>query len=200
LLPNGSKPFLAYCHKPYLFLLYNNQERRTYIRMIIHQPSRKPLMPSVATDKARTATAKPTKPYFTSLPLNDRRLMISIFMSLWNVHANWFPVDGKVKFVKHENGKYMKAWLPKASEENEHADIMITTPEGVDVLCRQIAGAVARRIVTYAKEGEECYIDEHLGFIKLGSRVDVYLPIGTEVCVKMGQATIGDQTIIAKLK
>ena len=131
---------------------------------------------------------------------NDRRLMISIFMSLWNVHANWFPVDGKVKFVKHENGKYMKAWLPKASEENEHADIMITTPEGVDVLCRQIAGAVARRIVTYAKEGEECYIDEHLGFIKLGSRVDVYLPIGTEVCVKMGQATTGDQTIIAKLK
>ena len=126
--------------------------------------------------------------------------MISIFMSLWNVHANWFPVDGKVKFVKHEDGKFMKAWLPKASEENEHADTMITTPEGVDVLCRQIAGAVARRIVTYAKEGEECYIDEHLGFIKLGSRVDVYLPIGTEVCVKMGQATTGDQTIIAKLK
>ena len=100
-------------------------------------------------------------PYF-----NDRRLMISIFMSLWNVHA----------------------------------DTMITTPKGVDVLCRQIAGAVARRIVTYAKEGEECYIDEHLGFIKLGSRVDVYLPLGSEVCVKMGQSTTGDQTIIAKLK
>ena len=124
-------------------------------------------------------------PYF-----GDRRLMISIFMSLWNVHANWFPVDGN----------YHKAWLPKASEENEHADVMITTPEGTDVLCRQIAGAVARRIVTYAKEGEECYIDEHLGFIKLGSRVDVYLPVGTEVCVKMGQSTTGDQTIIAKLK
>lgn len=105
-----------------------------------------------------------------------------------------------MKFVKHEDGKFLKAWLPKASEENEHADTMITTPEGVDVLCRQIAGAVARRIVTYAKEGEECYIDEHLGFIKLGSRVDVYLPLGTEVCVKMGQSTTGDQTIIAKLK
>jgi phosphatidylserine decarboxylase len=76
---------------------------------------------------------------------------------------------------------------------------MITTPEGVDVLCRQIAGAIARRIVTYAEENEECYIDEHLGFIKLGSRVDVYLPIGTEVCVKMGQRTTGNQTIIAKL-
>ncbi len=131
---------------------------------------------------------------------HDRRLMISIFMSLFNVHANWFPVDGKVKFVKHFDGNYHKAWLPKASEENEHADIMITTLEGVDVLCRQIAGAVARRIVTYAKDGEDCYIDEHLGFIKLGSRVDVFLPIGTEVCVKMGQATTGDLTVIAKLK
>ena len=131
---------------------------------------------------------------------HDRRLMISIFMSLFNVHANWFPVDGKVKFVRHQDGNYHKAWLPKASEENERADTMITTPEGEDILCRQIAGAMARRIVTYAKEGEDCYIDEHLGFIKLGSRVDVFLPIGTEVCVKMGQTTIGDQTIIAKLK
>lgn len=131
---------------------------------------------------------------------HDKRLMISIFMSLFNVHANWFPVDGKVKFVKHEDGNYHKAWLPKASEENEHADVIITTPDGVDILCRQIAGAMARRIVTYAKEGEECYIDEHLGFIKLGSRVDVFLPLGTEVCVKMGQPTTGDQTIIAKLK
>ena len=131
---------------------------------------------------------------------HDRRLMISIFMSLFNVHANWFPVDGVVKFVKHFNGNFHKAWLPKASEENEHADVMITTPDGVDILCRQIAGAVARRIVTYAKDGEDCYIDEHLGFIKFGSRVDVYLPLGTEVCVKMGQATTGDQTVIAKLK
>lgn len=130
---------------------------------------------------------------------HDRRLMISVFMSLWNVHANWFPVDGVVKFVKHFNGNFHKAWLPKASEENEHADIMLTTPDGQDVLCRQIAGAVARRIVTYAKEGEDCYIDEYLGFIKLGSRVDVFLPIDSEVCVKMGQSTTGDQTVLAKL-
>ena len=130
---------------------------------------------------------------------HDRRLMVSIFMSPWNVHANWFPCDGKVKFVEHFNGNYHKAWLPKASEENEHADIMIETPEGEEVLVRQIAGAMARRIVTYAKDDEECYIDEHLGFIKLGSRVDVYLPLGTQVCVKMGQSTTGDQTVIAKL-
>lgn len=131
---------------------------------------------------------------------HDRRLMISIFMSLTNVHANWFPVDGKVKFVRHFNGNYHKAWLPKASEENEHADTIITTADGTDILCRQIAGAVARRIVTYAKEGEECFIDEHLGFIKLGSRVDVFLPVDSEVCVTMGQKTTGDQTIIARLR
>lgn len=131
---------------------------------------------------------------------HDRRLMISIFMSPLNVHANWFPVDGKVKSVVHKDGNFHKAWLPKASEENEHADVLITTPDGVDVLCRQIAGAMARRIVTYAKKDEECYIDEHLGFIKLGSRVDVYLPAGTEPCVKMGQATTGNMTVIAKLK
>ena len=130
---------------------------------------------------------------------HDRRLMISIFMSPLNVHANWFPVDGKVKFVKHFDGNYHKAWLPKASEENEHADIMIETPDGQSVLVRQIAGALARRIVTYAKEEEDCYIDEHLGFIKLGSRVDVYLPLGSKPCVKMKQPTTGDQTVIAKL-
>ena len=130
---------------------------------------------------------------------HDKRLMISIFMSPLNVHANWFPIDGKVKFVKHFDGNYHKAWLPKASEENEHADIMITTPDGEDVLVRQIAGALARRIVTYAKEGEECYIDEHLGFIKLGSRVDVFLPLTSKACVTMGQPTTGDQTVIAKL-
>ena len=130
---------------------------------------------------------------------HDKRLMISIFMSPLNVHANWFPVDGKVKFVKHFNGNYHKAWLPKASEENEHADIMITTPEGEDILVRQIAGAVARRIVTYAKPEEECYIDEHMGFIKLGSRVDVFLPLTAKACVTMNQPTTGDQTVIAKL-
>lgn len=131
---------------------------------------------------------------------HERRIMVSIFMSLFNVHANWFPVDGKVIRVHHQDGNFHKAWLPKASEENEHADVIIETPDGTSILCRQIAGAMARRIVTYAKEGEECFIDEHLGFIKFGSRVDVYLPLDTEICVSMGQLTTGDQTVIAKLK
>ena len=131
---------------------------------------------------------------------HDRRLMISIFMSLINVHANWYPVDGVVKKVWHQDGRFMKAWLPKASTDNERSAVIIETPEGVEIMARQIAGAMARRIVTYAEPGEECYIDEHMGFIKFGSRVDVYLPLGTEVKVTLGQLTTGNQTIIAKLK
>lgn len=131
---------------------------------------------------------------------HDRRLMISIFMSITNVHANWYPVDGVVRHIDHQNGRFMKAYLPKASTENERSMVVIETPQGHTVMARQIAGAVARRIVTYAEVGEECFIDEHMGFIKFGSRVDVYLPLDSEVCVKMGQRTTGNQTVIAKLK
>ena len=130
---------------------------------------------------------------------HDRRLMVSIFMSVTNVHANWFPVEGFVKMVKHHNGNFHKAWLPKASTENERSTIVIETPSGQEVLVRQVAGAVARRIVTYANANEECYIDEHLGFIKFGSRVDVYLPLNTEIFVKVGQPTVGNQTVIGRL-
>ncbi|KAA6316260.1 Phosphatidylserine decarboxylase proenzyme [termite gut metagenome] len=131
---------------------------------------------------------------------HDRRIMISIFMSIFNVHANWYPVDGLVKKAAHDNGKYLRAWLPKASSDNERSMIIIETPEGTEVMVRQVAGAVARRIVTYAEEREDCYIDEHLGFIKFGSRVDVYLPLDSEILVTMGQLTTGNQTVIAKLK
>lgn len=129
----------------------------------------------------------------------DKRLQISIFMSVFNVHANWFPVNGTVKHVSHQNGRFMAAYLPKSSTENERSTVVITTKKGVDVLARQIAGALARRIVTYAKEGEKCHVDEQLGFIKFGSRVDVFLPIGTEVLVEMDQKVTGNQTPIARL-
>lgn len=131
---------------------------------------------------------------------HDRRLMISIFMSVTNVHANWIPCEGTITKVAHQNGNFMKAYLPKASTENERSMVVIKTPHGEEVMARQIAGAVARRIVTYSKPGEECFIDDHMGFIKFGSRVDVYLPLGTEVCVEMGQKTVGDETVIARLK
>lgn len=130
---------------------------------------------------------------------HDKRIMVSIFMSLLNVHANWFPVDGVIKMVKHEDGNFHKAWLPKASLENERSTVIIETPQGDNIIVRQVAGAMARRIVSYAHENDECYIDEHLGFIKFGSRVDLFLPLDSEICVKQGQKTVGDTTIIAKL-
>ena len=102
--------------------------------------------------------------------------------------------------VEHHNGNFHKAWLPKASTENERSTVVIATPAGKEILVRQVAGAVARRIVTYAHAGEDCFIDEHLGFIKFGSRVDVYLPLDTEILVKLGQRTVGNQTILAHLK
>lgn len=130
---------------------------------------------------------------------HEKRIMVSIFMSLFNVHANWIPIDGTVKMVKHQNGNFHRAWLPKASEENERSSIILTTVDGIDILVRQVAGAMARRIVTYAQEGDACFIDEHLGFIKLGSRVDLFLPLGSEIKVQMNQKTVGNETIIAKL-
>ena len=131
---------------------------------------------------------------------HDRRIMVSIFMSLTNVHANWIPCEGTIVKVGHQEGNFHKAYLPKASTENERSMVVIRTPHGQEVMARQIAGAMARRIVTYAEEGMECFIDDHMGFIKFGSRVDVYLPLGTEILVKMGQATVGDETLIARLK
>ncbi len=131
---------------------------------------------------------------------HDRRIMVSIFMSLTNVHANWIPCEGTVVKVDHQDGNFHKAYLPKASEENERSMVVIRTPHGVDIMARQIAGAMARRIVTYSEEGQECFIDDHMGFIKFGSRVDLYLPLDSEILVKMGQATVGDETLIARLK
>ncbi len=130
---------------------------------------------------------------------HDRRLMVSIFMSLFNVHANWVPCDGKVKLVRHHDGRFKAAWLPKASTENERSTVVITSSTGQDILVRQVAGAMARRIVTYLKEGDECVVDDHMGFIKFGSRVDVYLPVGTKVDVQLGQRTTGNETVIARI-
>lgn len=129
----------------------------------------------------------------------DERRMVSIFMSPMNVHANWYPVEGIVTRVEHQKGKFYKAWLPKASTENERSLVVIRMSDGRELLVRQIAGAMARRIVTYPAVGEECFIDQHLGFIKFGSRVDVYLPLDAEVLVSLNQKTVGNETVIAKL-
>lgn len=131
--------------------------------------------------------------------LKCRCIQLSVFMSPLNVHANWFPVDGEVIYYKHHSGRFMAAYLPKSSVENERSTVVIRTPEGQEILMRQIAGAMARRIVTYARPGDEAAIEDHMGFIKLGSRVDLFLPLGTDILVKLGDATIGGVTQVGLL-
>ena len=130
----------------------------------------------------------------------DERIQVSIFMSPFNVHANWYPVDGVVVRSEHQKGKFHKAWLPKASTENERSLVVIKMEDGREILVRQIAGAMARRIVTYAAAGDECFIDQHMGFIKFGSRVDLYLPLDVDIKVAIDQKTVGNETIIAEFK
>lgn len=130
----------------------------------------------------------------------DERLQVSIFMSPFNVHANWYPIEGEVVKSEHQSGRHMGAWLPKSSTENERSLVVVRTASGEEVMIRQVAGAMARRVVTYAKEGIHCHRNEHLGFIKLGSRVDLYLPIDSEIFVDFGDLVKGNETIIGKLR
>lgn len=131
--------------------------------------------------------------------LKTECIMVSTFMSATNVHANWVPVIGEVKVVKHHEGNFMAAYLPKSSVENERSTVLLETPEKHKVLLRQVAGALAQRIVTYIEEGEKVNPDDVLGFIKFGSRVDLYLPLGSEVHVKLDQKVTATQTLIASL-
>lgn len=129
----------------------------------------------------------------------DTRLQVSIFMSPFNVHSNRYPVSGHVKYVRYHPGNYMVAWHPKSSELNERSTIVIETIDGKEILIRQIAGAVARRIVTYARENQEVLQGDELGFIKFGSRVDVFLPVGTEIEIPILQQVKANKSIIAKI-
>lgn len=129
--------------------------------------------------------------------LHADAIMVSVFMSPLNVHANWYPVDGRVDYVAHHRGRFLSAYLPKASTDNERSTVGITMNNGRRLVVRQIAGAMARRIVTYAHPGEWANIDDHLGFIKFGSRVDIYLPTDAEVLLKIGDTTRGGVTPLA---
>jgi phosphatidylserine decarboxylase len=123
----------------------------------------------------------------------DRRIQVSIFMSPLNVHANYFPISGLVKYVKYHKGLFLVAWHPKSSTDNERSTVVVQHSSGQEVLFRQIAGAVARRICYYTKEGQMAETGQEFGFIKFGSRVDVFLPLGTKLDVKI------DQDVKAKL-
>lgn len=130
---------------------------------------------------------------------HENRLQVSIFMSPFNVHANWYPIEGTVLVSEHQKGSHKGAWLPKSSTENERSLVVIETPNKVQIAVRQIAGAMARRIVTYAKPGKQSRRNEHLGFIKFGSRVDMYLPLDTEIFVAVGEKVTGNETIIGRI-
>ena len=129
----------------------------------------------------------------------DERIQVSIFMSARNVHINWFPVSGMIKYYFYHPGKHMVAFSPKSSLENERATTVIQTANGKEILIRQIAGAVARRIVTYPRVGTPEIQGDELGFIKFGSRVDLLLPLGTKLEIERNQLVTGKQTIIGRL-
>jgi phosphatidylserine decarboxylase len=129
----------------------------------------------------------------------DKRKQISIFMSPFNVHVNRFPIGGTVTYFKYHPGKYLVAWHPKASLNNERATTVIETPHRKSILIRQIAGAVARRVVTYSKVGKIFHQGDELGFIKFGSRVDLFLPVNAELKISMNEKVYGNRTIIAKI-
>jgi phosphatidylserine decarboxylase len=128
----------------------------------------------------------------------DKRLQVSIFMSPLNVHVNRSPITGKVDYVKYHPGKYLVAWHPKSSTENERTTVVVSN-NNVTLLMRQIAGAMARRIKYYVKGGETIEQNAEFGFIRFGSRVDVFFPVGTKIEVKIGEAVKGGQTILAKI-
>lgn len=129
----------------------------------------------------------------------DMRLQVSIFMSPFNMHSNRYPVSGKIQYVCYHAGQNMVAWHPKSSELNERSTVVIKTIAGTEVMIRQIAGAVARRIVTYAKVNVDVLQGDELGFIKFGSRVDIFLPVGTEVEIPILQQVKANKSIIAKI-
>lgn len=129
----------------------------------------------------------------------DKRIQVSIFMSPINVHVTRYALSGKVKFSKYHPGKYLVAWHPKASTENERTTVVIENHIFGEILYRQIAGALARRIVNYAKEGSSVLQGEDAGFIKFGSRVDLFFPLGTKIEVKLQQKAVGNKTVIATL-
>ncbi len=131
--------------------------------------------------------------------LGDKRIQLSVFMSPINVHVNRNPIGGVVKYFRYHPGKYLVAWHPKSSTENERTTIMIENHAGVPVLFRQIAGALARRIVWYVKEGDQVDQGQQFGFIKFGSRVDLFLPLGSKINVEIGQVVKGGRTILAEL-
>ena len=130
----------------------------------------------------------------------NERIQVSVFMSVWNVHINWYPVSGNLAYYRYHPGKYLIARHPKSSVLNERNTLVIKTGSGMEILTRQIAGIVARRIISYAKQGKNVKLGDEMGFIRFGSRVDIFLPADAEILVKPGQKVRGLITPLANAK
>ncbi len=175
-----------------LFLLFT-------VIFFFRKPKRKPaknISGIIAPADGKVVVVEKTfeKEYF-----KDERIQISIFMSVWNVHINFFPISGLVNYFRYHEGKYLLAKNPKSSEENERTSVVIKNEKGTEILYRQIAGTVARRIVFYVRENDRVEQGEESGFIKFGSRVDLFLPLNAEIKVKPGDKVKGSQTLIAEI-
>jgi phosphatidylserine decarboxylase len=180
--------FLAFSMLLYVFILFFF---RLPERSLEPDPG---LVYSPADGKVVVIEEAEEKEYF-----RDTRLQVSIFMSPFNMHSNRYPVSGRIKYVEYHPGNYMVAWHPKSSDLNERTTTVIQTESGKEILVRQIAGAVARRIVTYSKENQNVKQGDELGFIKFGSRVDIFLPLGTRIEVPILQQVRANKSIIARI-
>ena len=140
------------------------------------------------------------EPAFEREYFKEERIQVSIFMSPLNVHINRVPVPGEIVYQKHKRGKFLPAFVAKSSEENERCTSVIRMADGTEILMRQIAGIMARKIVAYIPTGEKVTQDQHLGFIRFGSRVDLFLPKDCTINVKIGDISVGGKTVIATLK
>lgn len=170
-----------------------------FVRRFFRVPKRVPVLEDNAVIAPADGTIVIVKETEENEFFKDKRMQVSIFMSVFNVHINWFPIDGIVEYFRHHHGKYLVAYHEKSSDKNERTTIVVNH-NGTRILFRQIAGLIARRIVCYAKEGAIAQQGTEVGFIKFGSRVDIFLPMDAEINVKDGDKVCGTQTVIARLK
>ncbi len=173
----------------FLFLIVLQFFRKPYREITLHDNA----ILAPADGKVVVIEQVVEKEYF-----NDKRLQISIFMSPLNVHINFNPISGIVKYFKYHPGKFLFAWEPKSSTDNERSTIVVEHKNGTEVLFRQVAGALARRLCWYVEKDQAVEQGQEFGFIKFGSRIDIYLPLNAEVCCQIGDKPVGGQTVIAR--
>lgn len=163
------------------------------------KPKRNPIDDATKVVCSSDGTVVAIEEVFEDEYFKDKRLLVSVFMSIYNVHINWAPIEGEVSYTKYHPGKFLPAYVPKSSTLNERNTFVIKNKQGIEVLVRQIAGMVARRIAVYANIGQQVDKRTELGFIRFGSRVDIFLPVGSKVQVTLGQKVTGSETVIASI-